>query len=417
MALNTGKLAGKTAFITGASRGIGKAIALKLAKDGANIVIAAKTAVPHPKLPGTIYTAAKEIEEAGGKCLPCVVDIREESAVLKSVDETVKTFGGIDILINNASAISLTGTLETPMKRYDLMNSINARGTYLCSQACLPYLKQSKNAHILNISPPLNMKAIWFKNHTAYTMAKYGMSMCVLGMAEEFKNDGIAVNALWPKTAIATAAIEMLGGKDMMESSRKPDIMCDAAYCILTKNSRSYTGNFTIDEEVLREMGVTDFLNYDWVPGAKLMPDYFIDGAEEFFMQSEAQFKKMSKSSASSSAAGGGDVEGLFTQIKTLLNEDLVKQVSAVYQFELTGGESGSWVVDLKNGSGSVTNDTSGDATCTMVMDSEDFTKMFRGELNSMQAFMSGKLKIKGDMAQALKLEKLMKNVQNKSKL
>lgn len=415
MALNTGKLAGKTAFITGASRGIGKAIALKLAKDGANIVIAAKTAVPHPKLPGTIYTAAKEIEEAGGKCLPCVVDIREESAVLKSVDETVKTFGGIDILINNASAISLTGTLETPMKRYDLMNSINARGTYLCSQACLPYLKQSKNAHILNISPPLNMKAIWFKNHTAYTMAKYGMSMCVLGMAEEFKNDGIAVNALWPKTSIATAAIEMLGGQSMMESSRKPDIMSDAAYCILTKNSRSYTGNFSIDEEVLREMGVSDFSNYDWVPGAKLMPDYFIDGAEEFFMQSEAQFKKMSKSSASPSSSGGGDVKGLFTQIKALLNEDLVKQVSAIYQFELTGGESGSWVVDLKNGDGSVT--TSGDATCTMIMDSDDFTKMFRGELNSMQAFMSGKLKIKGDMAQALKLEKLMKNVQNKSKL
>ncbi|KAJ7352750.1 Hydroxysteroid dehydrogenase-like protein 2 [Desmophyllum pertusum] len=225
------KLAGKTIFITGASRGIGKAIALKAAKDGANIVIAAKTTEPHPKLPGTIYTAAKEVEEAGGKCLPCAVDIRDEGAVTKAVQEAVKTFGGIDILINNASAISLTGTLETPMKS---------------SQACLPYLKTGKNSHILNISPPLNMNPHWFKGHVAYTMAKYGMSMCVLGMAQEFKDDGIAVNALWPKTAIATAAMEMLGGgKGVLTSCRTDQIMADAAYVVLTRDSRARTGEFS----------------------------------------------------------------------------------------------------------------------------------------------------------------------------
>ncbi|XP_066924599.1 hydroxysteroid dehydrogenase-like protein 2 [Clytia hemisphaerica] len=420
MALNSGKLAGKTAYISGASRGIGKAIALKLAKDGANIVIAAKTTTAHPKLPGTIYTAAKEIEEAGGKCLPCVVDIREESQVLKSVDEAVSTFGGIDILVNNASAISLTGTLETPMKKYDLMNSINARGTYLCSQACLPYLKQGKNPQILNIAPPLNMKPIWFKNHTAYTMAKYGMSMCVLGMAEEFKADGIAVNALWPKTGIATAAVEMLGGEQLMNSSRKPEIMSDAAYVILTKNSRSYTGNFAIDEDVLREVGVKDFTPYDWVPGAELFPDYFVEGAEEFFMQQGGELKKATKgqkSSGGSSSAGG--VDDLFASITGLLNEEMTSKVGAVYRFVLSGDQPGNWVLDIKNGPGSVTKDAPEDidSSCTMIMDSNDFTKMFKGELNSMQAFMSGKLKIKGDMAQALKLEKLMKTVQNKSKL
>jgi len=348
------------------------------------------------------------------------VDIREESQVLKSVDEAVSTFGGIDILVNNASAISLTGTLETPMKKYDLMNSINARGTYLCSQACLPYLKQGKNPQILNIAPPLNMKPIWFKNHTAYTMAKYGMSMCVLGMAEEFKADGIAVNALWPKTGIATAAVEMLGGEQLMNSSRKPEIMSDAAYVILTKNSRSYTGNFAIDEDVLREVGVNDFTPYDWVPGAELFPDYFVEGAEEFFMQQGGELKKATKgqkSSGGSSSAGG--VDDLFASITGLLNEEMTSKVGAVYRFVLSGDQPGNWVLDIKNGPGSVTKDAPEDidSSCTMIMDSNDFTKMFKGELNSMQAFMSGKLKIKGDMAQALKLEKLMKTVQNKSKL
>ncbi|XXF79051.1 NAD(P)-dependent oxidoreductase [Myxococcaceae bacterium GXIMD 01537] len=270
-------LKGKTLFITGASRGIGKAIALRAARDGANIVIAAKTTEPHPKLPGTIYTAAEEIEKAGGKALPCVVDIRSEEQIAAAVAETVKTFGGIDILVNNASAISLTGTLETPMKRYDLMHSINTRGTFACSQACLPYLKKSSNPHILNNSPPLNMEPRWFGPHVAYTMAKYGMSMCVLGMAEEFRDEGIAVNALWPRTVIATAAVQnLLGGEDTIRGSRQPDIMADAAYAILTKPSRSATGNFFIDEEVLRAEGVTDFSRYQLDPSAELLPDYFI---------------------------------------------------------------------------------------------------------------------------------------------
>lgn len=270
-------LHGKTIFISGASRGIGLAIGLRAARDGANVVVAAKTTEPHPKLPGTIYTAAQEIEAAGGKALPLMVDIREEAQVLAAVAKTVETFGGIDILINNASAISLTGTLETPMKRYDLMHQINTRGTYLCSQACLPHLKKAANPHILNLSPPLNMKAHWFKNHVAYTMAKYGMSMCVLGMAAEFEDEGVAVNALWPRTAIATAAIAMIGGPAMMAGCRTVDIMADAAHLILTRDSRSCTGNFFLDEDLLREAGTADFERYSVTPGATLIPDFFLD--------------------------------------------------------------------------------------------------------------------------------------------
>jgi citronellol/citronellal dehydrogenase len=270
-------LKGKTLFITGASRGIGKAIALRAARDGANIVIAAKTTDPHPKLPGTIYTAAEEIERAGGKALPCAVDIRDEAQIAAAVAKAVETFGGIDILVNNASAISLTGTLETPMKRYDLMHGINTRGTFACSQACIPHLKRAANPHILNNSPPLNMEARWFGPHVAYTMAKYGMSMCALGMAEELRDDGIAVNTLWPRTLIATAAVQnLLGGDDMIRGSRLPDIMADAAHAILTKPSRQFTGNFCIDEDVLRGVGVTDFAKYQAVPGSELIPDYFI---------------------------------------------------------------------------------------------------------------------------------------------
>ncbi|WP_223633725.1 NAD(P)-dependent oxidoreductase [Corallococcus sp. EGB] len=270
-------LQGKTLFITGASRGIGKAIALRAARDGANIVIAAKTTDPHPKLPGTIYTAAKEIEEAGGKALPCMVDIRDEAQIHAAVAKAVETFGGIDILVNNASAISLTGTLDTPLKRFDLMHGINTRGTFACSQACIPYLKKSSNPHILNNSPPLNMEPRWFGPHVAYTIAKYGMSLCALGMAEELKDDGIAVNTLWPRTVIATAAVQnLLGGDDTIKGSRKPEIMADAAYAILTKPSRSFTGNFCIDEEVLRAAGVTNFDAYQSVPGAELLPDFFL---------------------------------------------------------------------------------------------------------------------------------------------
>jgi citronellol/citronellal dehydrogenase len=277
MALN---LKGKTLFITGASRGIGKAIGLRAARDGANVVIAAKTAEAHPKLPGTIYSAKEEIEAAGGKALACIVDVRFEEQIHEAVKQAVATFGGIDILVNNASAISLTGTVDTPMKRYDLMHGVNTRGTFACSQACIPHLATSENAHILNISPPLNMEAKWFAPHVAYTMAKFGMSMCVLGMHEELRAQKIAVNALWPRTVINTAAVQnLLGGDATVRGSRKPDIMADAAYAILTRKSSEFTGNFCVDETILRESGVTDFSAYSMTPGMKdseLLPDYFL---------------------------------------------------------------------------------------------------------------------------------------------
>ncbi|HEY6335295.1 MAG TPA: NAD(P)-dependent oxidoreductase [Alphaproteobacteria bacterium] len=269
-------LKGKTLFISGGSRGIGLEIALRAAADGANIAIAAKTAEPHPKLPGTIHTAAKEIEAAGGQCLPLQVDIRDEDRVHEAVARTAERFGGIDILINNASAISLTGTLDTPVKRYDLMNGINARGTFVCSQACIPYLKAARNPHILTLSPPLNLNPRWFAQHLAYTMAKYGMSMCVLGMAEEFRKDGIAVNALWPRTVIATAALQMIPGVDPRKA-RTPRIMADAAYAILGHESRKCTGNFFIDEDVLKEEGIADLSRYAVAPGQPLLPDVFLD--------------------------------------------------------------------------------------------------------------------------------------------
>ena len=270
-------LKGKTLFITGASRGIGKAIALRAARDGASIAIAAKTTHPHPKLPGTIYTAAEEIEAAGGKALPCIVDIRFEDQVEAAVAKTVETFGQIDILVNNASAIHLTDTVSTPMKRYDLMHQINTRGTFLCSQKCIPHLEKAENPHILNLSPPLNMEAKWFAPHVAYTMAKFGMSMCVLGMAEELKSRGIAVNALWPRTTIATSAVRnLLGGEEMVRASRKPEILADAAHAILTKPSRECTGNFFVDDAVLQAEGITDLSSYAVDPKADLMPDFFV---------------------------------------------------------------------------------------------------------------------------------------------
>ena len=269
-------LKGKTLFITGGSRGIGLAIALRAASDGANVVIAAKTAEPHPKLPGTIHTAAREIEAAGGRCLPVQCDIREEAQITKAVTEAVDRFGGIDILVNNASAITLTGTMETPLKRFDLMFGVNVRGTYAASQACIPQLAKATNAHILTLSPPLNLEPRWFKAHVAYTMAKYGMSMCVLGMAEELRKAGIAVNALWPRTIIATAALQMIPGIDPRDG-RKPEIMADAAHWILTQPSRECSGNFFIDEEVLRRAGVSDLRKYAVDPQRTLRTDLFLD--------------------------------------------------------------------------------------------------------------------------------------------
>jgi citronellol/citronellal dehydrogenase len=270
-------LAGKTLFITGASRGIGLAIALRAARDGANIVIAAKTAEAHPKLPGTIYTAAAEIEAAGGKALPLVVDVREEASVQSAVDKAVETFGGIDICVNNASAISLTGTLSTDMKRYDLMHQINGRGTFLTSKICLPHLKKSANPHILALSPPLDIKPRWFAPHVAYSMAKYNMSLCMLGMAEEFRADGVACNALWPRTAIATAAIQFaLTGEEGLKHCRTVEIMADAAHAMFLKPSREFTGQFVIDDTFLYGEGERDFDKYRVDPTATLMPDFFV---------------------------------------------------------------------------------------------------------------------------------------------
>ena len=267
-------LQGRTLFITGASRGIGKAIALRAARDGANVAIASKTAEPHPKLEGTIYTAAEEIEAAGGNALPLVVDVRDHERVAQAVGEAAERFGGIDICVNNASAIQLTGTLQTEMRRFDLMFGVNVRGTYATSQACLPFLLKSDHAKILNLSPPLNMETRWFKDHVAYTMSKFGMSMCVLGMAGEYEGK-VAVNALWPKTTIATAAVNMLGGDAMMKASRKPEIMADAAHWILTQGVE-VSGNFFIDEEVLKGAGMTDLDAYSVTPGAELLPDFFV---------------------------------------------------------------------------------------------------------------------------------------------
>ncbi len=269
-------LKNKTIFITGASRGIGASMALRFAQEGANIVIGAKSVEPNPKLPGTIYSVAEEVEELGGKALPIPLDVREESQVTQAVEKAVQIFGGIDILINNASAIFPSSTLDTPIKRFDLMQGCNVRGTFLCSQACLPHLKKSSNPHILNLSPPLNMDPKWFKNHVAYTISKYGMSMCTLGMAEEFRKDGVAVNSLWPRTTIATKAIEVFFPY-LMEMSRKPSIMADAAYSILNRESRKTTGQFFIDEEVLREEGVADFVNYAVSPGKELQVDLFLE--------------------------------------------------------------------------------------------------------------------------------------------
>ena len=270
-------LAGKTLFVTGASRGIGLAIALRAARDGANVVIAAKTKVHHPRLPGTIHTAAAEIERAGGKARAVACDIRSEEQVNAAVEEGVRRFGGIDICVNNASAIYLKGTLDTEVKRYDLMAQVNARGTWLVSKACVPHLKRAANPHVLMLSPPLDMNAKWFRNHTAYTMAKFSMSMCVLGMAGEFADDGIAFNALWPRTAIATAAVKnVLAGEEGLRHCRTADILADSAHMIFKKPARTFTGNFLIDDTFLAENGVTDFDKYRVDPTQALIPDFFV---------------------------------------------------------------------------------------------------------------------------------------------
>uniref|UniRef100_A0A8I3WUZ4 Hydroxysteroid dehydrogenase-like protein 2 n=1 Tax=Callithrix jacchus TaxID=9483 RepID=A0A8I3WUZ4_CALJA len=398
---NTGRLAGCTVFITGASRGIGKAIALKAAKDGANIVIAAKTTHPHPKLPGTIYTAAEEIEAVGGKALPCIVDVRDEQQISDAVEKAVEKFGGIDILVNNASAISLTNTLETPTKRMDLMMSVNTRGTYLASKACIPYLKKSKVAHILNLSPPLNLNPIWFKQHCAYTIAKYGMSMCVLGMAEEFKGE-IAVNALWPKTAIHTAAMDMLGGSGIESQCRKVDIIADAAYAIF-KKPKSFTGNFVIDENILKEEGIKNFDAYAIKPGHTLLPDFFLDEYPEPItkkMESTGavpEFKEEKPQPQPKPHLGA--VEETFRIVKDSLSDDVVKATQGIYLFELSGEDGGTWFLDLKSKGGNVGyGEPSNRADVVMSMSTDDFVKMFSGEFSSLLVYLIVQRKFSSDI-------------------
>lgn len=270
-------LRGKTLFITGASRGIGKAIALRAARDGANVAVVGKTEAPHPKLPGTVPDTVREIQEAGGQGLGCIADVRSEEQLIAAVQNTVETFGGIDILVNNASAISLTGTEATELKRFDLMFGVNTRGSFLCAKLCVPHLRRASNPHILMLSPPLSLEARWFAPHLAYSISKYGMSLCVLGLAEELRRDGIAVNALWPRTAIQTAAVQnLLGGASSMARARRPEIVADAAHAVLCRNSRELSGQFLIDEQVLREAGVSDFSAYADVPDSELMPDFFV---------------------------------------------------------------------------------------------------------------------------------------------
>ncbi|XP_026324741.1 hydroxysteroid dehydrogenase-like protein 2 isoform X1 [Hyposmocoma kahamanoa] len=430
---NTGKLAGRTLFITGASRGIGKAIALKAAKDGANVVIAAKTATAHPKLPGTIYTAAEEIEAVGGKALPCVVDIRDEKQVQKAIDDTIKKFNNIDIVVNNASAISLTNTETTDMKRYDLMHHINTRGTFLVSKLCLPHLKNSNHAHILNLSPPLNLNPYWFSLHVAYTMAKYGMSMCVLGMSEEFRPYNIGVNALWPKTTIATAAIQML--TDDFSATRKVDIVSDAAYVMLCKDPKSYTGNFAIDEDIVTAAGVKDLVPYAHDPknADKLMIDGFLDvpGAVDSHKSSSSistqrrgyrtsavrfEQKKPEAETKAGPEAAGGQITVLFSTISKTITPELVQKTQAVFQFNVKGKEEGVWHLDLKNGDGACgKGEPKAAPDATLTMDSGNFADMFAGKLKPATAFMMGKLKIKGDLQKAMKLEKMMKSLKNKA--
>ncbi|XP_048360386.1 hydroxysteroid dehydrogenase-like protein 2 [Sphaerodactylus townsendi] len=426
---NTGKLRGCTLFITGASRGIGKAIALKAAKDGANIVIAAKTGVPHRTLPGTIYSAAEEIEAAGGKALPCIVNVREEEQIAEAVNKAVQTYGGIDVLVNNASAISLTGTLETPTKKVDLMMSANTRGTYLTSKICLPYLRKSKIGHILNISPPINLNPVWFRNHCAYTISKYGMSMCVLGMSEEFRGE-VAVNALWPQTAIYTSAMDMLGGAGVEKQCRKTDILADAAYCILTK-PKSFTGNFVIDEHLLREEGIKNFDVYAVAPGHPLLPDFFLDvdpdtlamkmeahGASPAFREGKksdiAEHEGLDRTKPEGPERGkhhvhfaaknsGGPVMETFKIIQVAINEEVVRSVQGVYQFELSGKNFLKKTKTLEKTDISVLREQ-------LIPFLKPFSPFcfFSGKLKPTMAFMSGKLTIKGDMALAIKLEKLM---------
>lgn len=350
------------------------------------------------------------MQKCGGKGLPLQVDLRYEDQVRSAIEKTVETFGGIDIVINNASAISLTGTLDTDMKRYDLMHSINTRGTYLTSKLAIPYLKKSSHAHILNMSPPLVMNPVWFRSHVAYTMAKYGMSMCVLGMADELKDDNIAVNALWPRTAIWTAAMNMIkGGSDGRKCCRKPDILADAAYCILSKSPSEFTGNFVIDEELLLKEGITDLDQYAEVPGEELMDDFFLP--DEYFKDRVPPYLEVSQKG--SGTALSEKVEKVFQGISNIMNDDLKKQINALLLFQISDKV---WLLDARDSKPfKISNESPVEnPDITMIAQDEDFVKIAKGEIKASNAFMVGKLKIKGNIQVAMKLEKLFSQLKAK---
>lgn len=415
--MNKGIFAGKTVFVTGSSRGIGKAIALKFAKDGANVVVAAKTVEPHPKLEGTIHATAQEVEQAGGKSLAVQLDLRDEETVKSAIDKTVAKFGGIDLLVNNASAIFIAQAEDTPMKRFDLMNSINVRGTYMMSKYAIPHLKKAPNPHIINLSPPLELKQQWFSHNTAYTMSKYGMTLSAFGLAAELKGV-IGVNALWPKTAIWTAAMNMLGGDESRKGSRKPSIMADAAYVIACKD-KSVSGNFYIDEELLKEDGIEDFEQYAESPGHPLLPDFFLPERvlKDFDPNllkslSEQVTKKKEGVQTKGEPAGDGPVASVFAAASGAVTDSIKDDLNATLHFLVSDK---SWtMISKKDLALEIKNEAPEKADVTLITDDATFIKMAKGEIKPTSAFMGGKLKIKGNMGLALKVEKLFGKLKGK---
>lgn len=412
--MNKGVFAGKTVFVTGSSRGIGKAIALKFAKDGANVVVAAKTVEPHPKLEGTIHATAQEVESVGGKSLAVQLDLRDEETVKNAINKTIEKFGGIDLLVNNASAIFIAQAEDTPMKRFDLMNHINVRGTFMMSKYAIPHLKKSANPHIINLSPPLELKSQWFSQNTAYTMSKYGMTLAAFGLSAEL-NGSVAVNALWPKTAIWTAAMNMLGGEESRKGSRKPSIMADAAYAIACRD-KSTTGNFYIDEEVLKAEGVKDFEQYAEVPSNPLLPDFFLpervlkDFDPNLLKNLTQQVSEANKSGAS--APTDGKVGAVFASASSVMTDEIKDDLNAILHFVISDK---SWTLISKKGEQfQVKSEAPEKADVTLITDEATFVKMAKGETKPTSAFMGGKLKIKGSMGLALKVEKLFGKMKGK---
>lgn len=407
MMLNRGTFAGKTVFVTGSSRGIGKAIALKFAKDGANVVVAAKTIDPHPKLEGTITKTADEVNQAGGQGMAVQLDLRDEENVKSAIQQTVDRFGGIDVLVNNASAIFLAPSEDTPMKRFDLMNSINVRGTFMMSKYAIPYLKKAQNPHIINLSPPLELKPQWFAAHTAYTMSKYGMSLSSYGLSAELSGV-VGVNALWPKTAIWTAAMNMLAGETSRQGSRKASILADAAYAIACRD-KSVTGNFYVDEEVLREEGITDFEQYAEEPGKTLLPDFFLPDRvlKDFDPQLLKSFSKQihKEEPGTGQSQQDGPVAAVFASTSKIMTDDIKNDINGTLHFVISDK---SWtLVSRKDQEFKVSSEKPEKADVTLITDEATFIKMAKGETKPTSAFMGGKLKIKGNMALALKVEKL----------